>query len=145
MAIEHLTSEGAADCLYLYMTIQQFFLVGIGGFAGSVMRFAVSRIAQPGNLLTFPYATLIVNVTGCLLIGIVYGFTLKDDHPSNWRVFLTSGFCGGYTTFSAFAYENIILIENKLWSTAFLYMALSISLGCIAVLAGMIAGKAVRG
>ena len=73
--------------------------IGTGGFLGSVSRFLVSRYFQQVFLSSFPYGTFIVNILGCLLIGVLYGIFDRSGAVSpEWRLFLVAGFCGGFAT-----------------------------------------------
>ena len=118
--------------------MRNLLLVGTGGFLGSVSRYYLSGLViHATGAPRFPLATLIVNLTGCLAIGLVSGFA-EHAHlfsPST-RLFLLTGFLGGYTTFSAFAYETYFLGRESVWAGAILNVALHVVLGLLAVLAG---------
>lgn len=113
--------------------------VGIGGGIGSIFRFIVSRLViryvVPEWLFT---GTLVVNITGCFLIGLLSGWMLAHQ-PENqsFRLLLIVGFCGGYTTFSTFAFENLRLIEMNQWGLFILYTLTSVVVGLFAVWGGM--------
>lgn len=112
-------------------------LVGIGGGGGSIMRFIIQQYALPLRPGTFPWATFIVNITGCLIIGVLYGLAEKTSFLTpQWRLLLATGFCGGYTTFSAFAYENSIVLKTGNISMAAIYAVASVILGILGVFAG---------
>lgn len=107
--------------------IKNLLLIGLGGAVGSMLRYA-------GNLLIstkqFPYATLSVNIIGSFIIGIVFALSIRDEaFSNNWKLFLATGICGGFTTFSAFSLENMGLLQSGKYSMAFIYIALSILLG----------------
>ena len=88
-------------------------LIGTGSFIGGISRFLVSRFVQSALLSAFPYGTFIVNILGCFLIGIIYGLTERGNlADAGLRMFLTVGFCGGFTTFSTFANENLALLRD---------------------------------
>jgi len=90
----------------------------------------------------FPFGTLVVNLAGSFLIGIIYAvISRKTGQTEHWGTFLGAGFCGGFTTFSAFAYENVSLIQQRMATTSLLYIAVSIALGLLAVVAGATIGK----
>src|SRR5690606_12719122 len=90
----------------------------------------------------FPWATFIVNVLGCLIIGILVGFFTKQQiENSDLKLLFVTGFCGGFTTFSAFALENIKLFQTENSLLALLYIALSVILGVFAVWTGMMITK----
>ena len=117
-------------------------IIGTGGFIGSVLRFQVGRLIQQQVSSPFPYGTFIINVLGCLLIGIFYGISEKGNiMSSEWRLFLTVGFCGGFTTFSAFASENIALLRDGEFFFFALYTALSVFLGLLATWLGHLLTK----
>lgn len=113
-------------------------LVGIGGAAGSMARYLVSHYFQKTNTSAFPYGTLAVNLIGCLLIGIVWGLSLRYRwFTEEWRIFFAVGVCGGFTTFSAFSADNLRLLEEGHQLTALAYILLSVILGLVLVFAGM--------
>jgi CrcB protein len=114
-------------------------IIGTGGFIGTVLRFLLGRFIQQHVLSPFPYGTFIINVLGCFLIGIFYGISEKGNiMNAEWRLFLTVGFCGGFTTFSAFANENIALLRDGEFFFFALYTALSVFLGLLATYLGSI-------
>lgn len=117
---------------------RMFILVGIGGFLGSICRYWSASLFTRVFPSPFPYGTLIVNITGCLLIGIFYGLSehYRWFNPS-LRILLTTGFCGGFTTFSSFAYENVSLLQTSHYLAFALYCVASVLLGLLAVLAGL--------
>src|SRR5881409_1720985 len=88
-------------------------LVGLGGFVGSVARYVVAVFFAGLASSAFPFATFTVNVVGCFLIGILFALSERGDILTpEWRIFLTTGFCGGFTTFSTFSYESIRLLQD---------------------------------
>lgn len=119
--------------------MKEILLVGLGGFAGSVLRYLVSKLNVTWQVLAIPMGTLTVNILGSLLIGFLVGLSAKSNLISNeLRLLLMVGFCGGFTTFSSFTNENLILMQNGQFLTVFLYTALSILLGFLAVYIGYI-------
>lgn len=118
------------------------FIVGLGGGIGSAFRYLTSVLSDKYIQNSFPWATFLVNVIGCLIIGILIGFFAKQqvENPALKLLFVT-GFCGGFTTFSAFALENIKLFQSGNTLLALLYIALSVLLGIFAVWGGMLLVK----
>lgn len=117
-------------------------MVGIGGAAGSILRYLSSQLVQKYYNGHFPFATFTINVLGCLLIGVLIGYFSKTQILQNdWKLLLITGFCGGYTTFSAFASENLNLINNNQIGLAVFYIALSVFLGIGAVWIGLLLSR----
>ncbi|MDR0541553.1 MAG: fluoride efflux transporter CrcB [Dysgonamonadaceae bacterium] len=116
--------------------IKQLILVGLGGGIGSVVRFLVSKI--PFAQGSFPWATLIVNIAGCFIIGLLIGLSVKHRFlDANMRILLVTGFCGGFTTFSTFSAENVYLYQSGDYLRLALYVLLSVIVGFAAVLLGL--------
>jgi CrcB protein len=115
--------------------LKAFTLVGLGGAIGSIGRYLAAQYIQSRFVSSeFPYGTLIVNITGCFLIGVIFGLTAKADILAEWRLFLVTGICGGYTTFSAFSYESITLLKSGNFVHFAMYIAASVILGLLATL-----------
>lgn len=118
--------------------MRQIILVGLGGFAGSILRYLVSGWVQRlVDTPFFPYGTLSVNVLGCLAIGLLGGWADNAGlfSPSA-RLFLLVGVLGGFTTFSTFGYETMAMLRDKAMLAAFLYVGLHLLLGFGAVALG---------
>lgn len=113
--------------------------VGLGGMAGSVLRFLIGQWMIKSSNSQLPLATLLVNVAGSFILGILFHYAGKMDRA--YFALLASGFCGGFTTFSAFSVENINLALNEGLASAILYIALSLILGIIAAGCGWYLGK----
>lgn len=123
--------------------LKSLLLVGVGGAAGSLFRYILSRLLTSEVPFTFPYGTFAVNIIGCLLIGVIYGLGLKELSSSSMRLLLGTGFCGGFTTFSSFSLEFLLLLREGHANLAFLYAAASMILGLSAVWLGLLFTKAV--
>lgn len=122
--------------------LKQLLLIGTGGFIGSVARFLVSRLNTRVEWFSIPIGTLTVNVLGSLLIGFLIGISEKSPVLTvEWRMFLMVGLCGGFTTFSSFSGENLVLLKNGQILPLLLYTGLSIFLGFTAVYLGYISTK----
>ncbi|RYY88033.1 MAG: fluoride efflux transporter CrcB [Chitinophagaceae bacterium] len=105
--------------------IRSLLWVGLGGAAGSMLRFGLQRWLNDNR---FPWGTLGVNIAGCLAIGILWSFAARGQAGAQSRALLMSGFCGGFTTLSAFSHEsNLLLQEGR--STAFFFYAAATMLG----------------
>ena len=114
--------------------IKNLLLVGVGGFIGSVLRFGSYHLIKTNQ--TF-ITTLIINIVGSLLIGFIIGYSIKDENfSSNWKPFLASGICGGFTTFSAFSFENIQMIHEGKYLLLIIYILTSVLLGIAAAFIG---------
>ena len=117
--------------------IKNILLIGIGGFIGSIARYFVSKINLSFDLLSIPVGTLLVNISGSFLIGFLTGIADKSALLNvEWRMFLMVGLCGGFTTFSTFTSENLMLLHNGQFLSVLLYSGLSIMLGFLAVFTG---------
>ena len=112
--------------------------IAIGGLLGSVARYLSVVCVTKLIPSQFPFGTFAVNILGCLIIGVIYGLSLRYLWLTpEWRLFLATGFCGGFTTFSAFALENMQLIQQANYGTFALYSISSFTLGLAAVFFGM--------
>ena len=114
--------------------LKNLLLVGLGGSIGSVLRFMIWHFFKSPD---FPFSTLLVNIAGSLVIGIIIGLSLKDaGFSNNWKLFLATGICGGFTTFSAFSIENLQMLQHGKYLLSLLYISASIILGIAAVWLG---------
>ncbi|MCI1282317.1 MAG: fluoride efflux transporter CrcB [Prevotella sp.] len=117
--------------------LKDFFIVGIGSFFGGGTRFLVSKVIQSWTFLSFPFGTFAVNIIGCFLIGLFSGMSYGGSLMSpSTKLILTTGFCGGFTTFSTFMNESSSLLKDGNFFYLSLYVFGSLFVGLIAVLAG---------
>jgi len=118
--------------------------VFLGGGVGSLCRYLLSSWISGKIISAFPYGTFLVNISGCLLIGFfVFYFTEARFGPDSltWRLLLVTGLCGGYTTFSSFSYENVLLIENGKVFIFLAYTFASLFLGFLATYTGIMIAR----
>lgn len=112
--------------------------VFIGGGLGSVIRYIITRYVTHKYESDLPLGTFIVNVIGSLLLGVIVGVAQKNNWvESHILVLFTAGFCGGFTTFSAFALENVLLMKQGDVAIVLFYTTLSIILGLVAAFLGL--------
>jgi CrcB protein len=113
-------------------------LVGLAGGIGSIARYLCQKYLAQWYPHPFPIGTFIVNILGCFLIGLFYGLSERGNLLTpEWRIMLTAGFCGGFTTFSSFAYENVQLLKTNDFLYFGLYTGGSVILGISATFCGM--------
>jgi CrcB protein len=118
--------------------------VALGGAVGSVTRYVVGVAVQGRSGLDFPIGTLLVNLSGCLLLGFFIRYALATPAITpEVRALLTTGLCGGYTTFSTFSYETVALIEDGDWRRAALYVGLSVVGSILGVMLGIAGARQV--
>lgn len=117
--------------------MKQLILVFLGGGAGSVLRYIIGKFLN--NTETgIPYGTFAANILGSLIIGFILGLAAKNNTLSqNYTLLLATGFCGGFTTFSSFAYENHIFLKTGDFSSFAIYTIVSFIIGFLAVFLGM--------
>jgi CrcB protein len=131
LIIQPYTQEGAVmflNCLY----------VGIGGFIGCVSRYLLSLVNWP-SIGSLPFATLLVNIVGSFIIGIIVAFVARGfiETGSLTQLLLQVGFCGGFTTLSTFSAESMTLVNQGLYLQFIIYASLTFVLGVCACAAGM--------
>lgn len=118
--------------------------VALGGSLGAMSRYGLDRAIESRSASVFPWATLTVNVSGCLLVGFLIAAIVDRHNAPTWiRAGLVVGFCGGYTTFSTFAQETLELAEGRQVALAAANVVVSVGLGMLAVFVGARFGRAV--
>ncbi len=122
--------------------MKQVLIVFIGGGLGTVMRFLIAKVL-PYSGKGFPWNTFWVNLVGCLLIGLLTGYFMRNssENHSSLILFATVGFCGGFTTFSSFAYENLSFIRSGDYIVLLAYGTLSLTTGILMVYLGILIDK----
>ena len=117
--------------------IKSFLIVGIGSFIGGTLRYGLSTLMKQVCHQKFPWGTLMVNLLGCLVIGVLFGlFNKYSSVSSPWCLLLTTGLCGGFTTFSTFANESIQMLQQGNIGGFIGYVATSIIAGISLVALG---------
>ena len=118
--------------------IKNFLIVGLGGGAGSMLRYAVQKILASQSVAAFPTGTLIVNISGCFLIGVLWGIVSRSfSWNEEMKLLLMTGFCGGFTTFSAFTLEGIGLLKENKTALFVIYLVASVIGGVLATFIGI--------
>lgn len=113
-------------------------IIWLGGGIGSTLRYLAQLGVNKLVTVAFPTGTFLVNITGCFAIGLLYGISNRHTVlTSEWRLFLVTGLCGGYTTFSSFSYESISLFKEGNYTYFILYTVLSVVIGLFATIGGM--------
>jgi CrcB protein len=114
-----------------------YLIVFLGGGLGAALRHGINLTSARAFGTVFPYGTLLINITGSMLMGLVAAwFAFKGDASQNWRLFLTTGILGGYTTFSAFSLDAALLYERGEVSAAAIYVVASVALSIAGLFAG---------
>ena len=113
-------------------------LIAIFGAVGTLARYGLQGVVQIRTASTFPYGTLLINLSGCFLLGLIGQFTLNRMVISpDWRVAIAVGFFGGYTTFSSFGWETAKMLEDGEWARASAYVGASVVVGLLLSVAGI--------
>jgi CrcB protein len=116
--------------------------IAAGSAIGGVSRYLLGGWLQRQTAGTFPIGTLVINISGSFLLGMILRYAVETPTLTpEARAFLTVGFCGGYTTFSTFSYETVVLMEDGQWSRAALYVVLSVGLSLLATFLGFAAAR----
>ena len=118
------------------MMIKSLCLVGLGSFVGGALRYLISTWMKNACSQGFPWGTLMVNLVGCFLIGMIYALFSRYSSTSHpWYLLLTTGLCGGFTTFSTFANESLQMLQNSQWGGFITYVSISVIAGiCLTAL-----------
>lgn len=104
--------------------LKNFLLIGLGGAAGSMLRYAFTLWFKNSS---FPLATFLVNIIGCFVIGCVFALAVRNEaFAANWKLFLATGICGGFTTYSAFSIESLQLLQQQRVALFAVYMIATI-------------------
>ena len=116
----------------------KIFLIALFGAVGTLARYGLQGVVQTRMGGTFPYGTLLINLTGCFLLGLIGQFTLNRIVISpDWRIAIAVGFFGGYTTFSSFGWETAKMLEEGEWLRASTYVGASVIFGLLLSVAGI--------
>jgi fluoride exporter len=116
----------------------RLFLIALFGAIGTLARYGLQGVVQMRMGSTFPYGTLLINLTGCFFLGLIGQFTLNRMVISpDWRVAIAVGFFGGYTTFSSFGWETAKMLEDGEWLRATTYVGTSVVIGLLLSVAGI--------
>lgn len=122
----------------------QYLLVGLGGFAGAIARYAIDGWVTRLTQAEFPWGTLAINVSGSLLIGVLFAASVeRATLPGDVRAPVMIGFVGAYTTFSTYVLESWRLVEDGSWMLGLANVFGSVALGLIAVVIGLVIGRAI--
>jgi CrcB protein len=115
--------------------VKNLLLVAAGGSIGAALRYWIYNLLKPQP---FPYATLMINIAGSFVLGIIMALSLRENNnlPESFKLFLATGICGGFTTFSTFSYENIYLLQSGKHNLAFFYILASVVAGISAAWLG---------
>lgn len=122
--------------------LRDIIFVAGGSALGGVLRLLTGRLVKAYVQTAFPWPTFLINILGCFAIGWIHAWaTRQPQFRPEILLLLTTGICGGFTTFSAFAQENILLMRSGSFSTALVYIIASVAVGLFATWVGMLAGR----
>lgn len=120
------------------MNTMAYLIVFLGAGLGGAARHGINQFVTGVAGAQFPFGIIAINITGSLLLGLLSGyFAFKGDESGSWRLFLTTGLCGGYTTFSTFSQDTVALIERGQPGMAAAYVSLSVILSVAAFFIGL--------
>jgi CrcB protein len=119
----------------------KYLIVGLGGFIGANLRYIVGTWAQQRWGPSFPYGTMLINVTGSFILGLFATLAVRLAWNDQWRLLVAIGFVGAYTTFSTFEFETLQLVSNGSWIRAFANIGLSVVFGFVAAFIGVVVGR----
>lgn len=114
--------------------MKHILFIGSGSFIGGISRYLLSQAVEVKFLSSFPAGTLVVNITGCFLIGVIYGISERVQISPEIRLFLTTGILGGFTTFSAFSNDTVSMINSGQILQASIYITVSVVIGILATM-----------
>jgi len=115
-----------------------YLIVFLGAGLGGALRHGVNQLVSQWLGTNFPYGILFINITGSMLLGFLAGyFAFKGEASQHWRLFLTTGLCGGYTTFSTFSQDTVLIADRGQMAMAALYVSLSLFLSLLGFFAGL--------
>ncbi|MEG1644081.1 MAG: fluoride efflux transporter CrcB [Bacteroidales bacterium] len=118
--------------------MKELIYIAIGGGAGSVLRYAISKFITDSSGKLFPWGTMTVNLLGCLIVGLIIGWIMHHNISEALRLAMIIGFCGGFTTFSSFSVESLNLLRQGYTGLFCLYSGISLAGGLILVYVGIV-------
>jgi CrcB protein len=114
--------------------LRNILFVAFGGSIGSVFRYLMGLII---NTKKIPVATFTVNISGSFFIGLLMGYMIKQSNAQNWQLLLVTGFCGGFTTFSTFSWDIILMLQQQRYSSALFYITATVLCGVVFTFLGL--------
>ncbi len=124
------------------MNVLAIALIAAGGSVGAVARFVVDGTVRARLATKAPVGTMLINVTGSFLLGLLYGLVVSDGAPSLLMAAAGTGFCGGYTTFSTASFETVRLVQRGAYRTALSSMAITLGAALVAAWLGIALARA---